>query len=91
MARSTLRLLLFWVTGSLLSGMLPAYAVIPTEGGIRLNQTRVNLETQPSMLAPMSTLTFTVSGSPLSAEWQTITDYGRLSTQCKQQIAQGES
>ncbi|MFT8211352.1 MAG: hypothetical protein ACMZI0_13685 [Symbiopectobacterium sp.] len=56
-----------------------------------MNQTRVNLETQPSMLAPMSTLTFTVSGSPLSAEWQTITDYGRLSTQCKQQIAQGES
>ncbi|MCW2485399.1 molecular chaperone [Candidatus Symbiopectobacterium sp. NZEC127] len=58
-----------------------------TLGRLVFDQTGVNLHTQPAMLAPMSTLTFTVSASPLQAEWQTINDYGGLSAPCKQQIA----
>lgn len=58
-----------------------------TLGQLAFDQTIVNLQTQPSMLAPMSALNFTVSGSPLQAEWQTINDYGGLSTPCKQQIS----
>lgn len=41
MAQPAWRGLLFWGSGTLLSGMLSAYAAIPTEGGIRLNQTRI--------------------------------------------------
>ncbi len=58
-----------------------------TLGQLTFDHTAVNLQTQPAMLAPMSTLVFAVTGSPLHAEWQTITDYGGLSAPCKQQIA----
>ncbi|MCW2481822.1 molecular chaperone [Candidatus Symbiopectobacterium sp. NZEC135] len=58
-----------------------------TLGRLAFDQAEVNLQTQPSMLAPMSALTFAVSGAPLHAEWQTISDYGGLSAPCKQQIA----
>lgn len=58
-----------------------------TLGRLAFDHTEVNLQTQPAMLAPMSTLAFTASGSPLLAEWQTITDYGGLSAPCQQQLA----
>ena len=58
-----------------------------TLGRLAFDQAEVNLQTQPAMLAPMSTQAFAVSGSPLHAEWQTISDYGGLSAPCKQQVA----
>ncbi|AHG18913.1 pilus assembly protein PapD [Chania multitudinisentens RB-25] len=57
-----------------------------TFGQLKFNNTPVNLDAQPSMLAPLSTQNYPVQGRVTQAEWQTITDYGGLSTPCKQAV-----
>ncbi|WP_156293932.1 fimbrial biogenesis chaperone [Serratia oryzae] len=58
-----------------------------TLGHLKFNGKPVNLDVQPSMLAPMSTQNYTAQGQVTQAEWQTVTDYGGLSTPCQQTLS----
>ncbi|WP_237735455.1 molecular chaperone [Serratia fonticola] len=58
-----------------------------TLGRLTLNRTPVNLDIQPSMLAPRSAQSYSTQGKVLQAEWQTVTDYGDLSTPCQQTVS----
>ncbi|AHG18525.1 pilus assembly protein PapD [Chania multitudinisentens RB-25] len=58
-----------------------------TFGNLKFNGQPVNLDTQPDMLAPMSTQNYTIQGPVTQVTWQTVTDYGGLSTLCQQSIA----
>lgn len=58
-----------------------------TLGNLKLNMTSVNLDTQSSMLAPMSGQNYPTQQRVTKAEWQTVTDYGGLSTPCQQTVS----
>ena len=58
-----------------------------TLGHLKFNGKPVDLAAQPSMLAPMSTQDYTAQGRVTQAEWQTVTDYGGLSTLCQQTVS----
>ncbi|MHA7847365.1 fimbrial biogenesis chaperone [Serratia sp. D1N4] len=58
-----------------------------TLGQLKFNGKPINLDAQPSMLAPMSTQNYTVKERVTQAEWQTVTDYGGLSTLCQQMVS----
>ncbi|MDL2145561.1 hypothetical protein QQY79_23840, partial [Flavobacterium tructae] len=49
---------------------------------LRFNQVAVDLDRQPSLLAPEGSETYSTSGPVTRAEWQLITDYGSLSPRC---------
>lgn len=57
-----------------------------TLGNLAFNHVPVNLEQQPSMLAPQGEQLYPVSGKELEADWQTVTDYGGLSPLCQRHI-----
>lgn len=54
-----------------------------TLGELAFNHTAINLDKHPAMLAPMSTETYSVTGPVTQAQWQTINDFGGLSTPCQ--------
>ncbi|MGE4745924.1 fimbrial biogenesis chaperone [Yersinia enterocolitica] len=58
-----------------------------TLGQLVLNHTTIDLDNQPSMVAPMSTATYSVSAPVTQAKWQTINDFGGLSTECQQAVS----
>ncbi len=57
-----------------------------TLGQLMFNQTPVNLNNQPSMLAPLSAQIYPAPRGNTTVEWKTITDYGGLSTPCQQAV-----
>lgn len=57
-----------------------------TLGQLRFNHIPIDLDAQPSMLAPMSTQTYPLKAAANQAEWQTITDYGGLASRCQRAI-----
>lgn len=57
-----------------------------TLGQLMFNQTPVNLNNQPSMLAPLSAQIYPAPRGNTAVEWKTITDYGGLSTPCQQTV-----
>lgn len=58
-----------------------------TFGQLKLNGTPVNLDAQPSMLAPFGSQNYPTHAASVQAEWQTITDYGGLSGPCQQSVS----
>ncbi|CNK21840.1 putative fimbrial chaperone protein [Yersinia enterocolitica] len=60
-----------------------------TLGELMLNHTAINLDKHPSMVAPMSTVTYAAPApAPVTqAKWQTINDFGGLSDQCQQAVS----
>ncbi|KFK96914.1 pilus assembly protein PapD [Serratia sp. Ag1] len=58
-----------------------------TLGHLKLNMASINLDAQPSMLAPMSGQNYSIRERVTKAEWQTVTDYGGLSTPCQQTVS----
>ncbi len=58
-----------------------------TLGKLVLNHAAINLDKQPSMVAPMSTETYYFSAPVTQAKWQTINDFGGLSAQCQQAVS----
>lgn len=58
-----------------------------TFGRLMLDNKAFDLNSQPSMIAPLSTLNYSTSGPANLIEWQTITDYGGLSPSCQQTIS----
>lgn len=58
-----------------------------TFGKLTINGSVVNLEVQSSMLAPFSAQHYPASGRVTKVEWQTLTDYGGLSTPCQQVVS----
>lgn len=57
-----------------------------TLGQLTFNQTPVNLDHQPAMLAPLSAQVYPAPRGSLEARWRTVTDYGGLSTPCQQAV-----
>lgn len=56
-----------------------------TLGDLTLNGVPVKLTEQPSMLSPFGSHSYSLHTSgAIQTEWQTVTDYGGLSTRCKQ-------
>lgn len=49
---------------------------------LRFNRMAVDLDRQPSMLAPQGSQTYSTPGPVTRAEWQLITDHGSLSPRC---------
>lgn len=59
-----------------------------TLGQLMLNGTPINLNTQPSMLAPFGSQIYrTGTVGAIQADWQTVTDYGGLSDRCQQTVS----
>ncbi|MFZ1872505.1 MAG: molecular chaperone [Chania sp.] len=58
-----------------------------TLANLKLNMTSVNLDAQSSMLAPLSGQNYVNQQRVTKAEWQTVTDYGGLSTPCQQTVS----
>lgn len=57
-----------------------------TLGVLSLDGKAVDLTQQPAMVAPHSNLSLTSPGRATRASWQTITDYGGLSSRCQQTL-----
>lgn len=54
-----------------------------TLGSLKFDHSVIDLEKQPSMIAPMSTAFYPTSQPVLELRWQTITDVGGLSEDCQ--------
>ncbi|CAI1949631.1 Chaperone protein fimC precursor [Serratia fonticola] len=57
-----------------------------TFGSLNFGKQRVDLDNQPSMIAPMSSATYRVAGPVAQVRWQTLTDVGGLSSTCLQPL-----
>ncbi len=56
-------------------------------GVLKFDRQVIDLNTQPSMVAPMSTAFYSVNKPFRQAQWQTITDFGGLSADCRQSVS----
>ncbi|EPE4188435.1 fimbrial biogenesis chaperone [Yersinia enterocolitica] len=54
---------------------------------LTFNHTAIDLNTAPSMVAPMSRVTYAIPGPLTQVQWQIITDHGGLSEPCQQSIS----
>lgn len=59
-------------------------AYFQTLGVLRINGHTVELDQQPAMVPPQSSITLPVAGPVNMVAWQTITDHGGLSPSCQQ-------
>jgi len=70
-------------TGFRVENSTPYYL---TFGSLHINNQAVDLDKQPSMIAPVSTLNY-VSHTPANiARWQILTDVGGVSAECQQPL-----
>ncbi|MFW5401994.1 molecular chaperone [Yersinia sp. 1252 StPb PI] len=58
-----------------------------TFGTLKFDHNVIDLDTAPSMIAPMGAQTYPVAGSIKHVEWQTITDAGGLSALCQHTVS----
>ncbi|MGF6192842.1 fimbrial biogenesis chaperone [Serratia sp. 2723] len=61
-----------------------------TFASLKFDGQLIDLDTQPTMIAPMSAQAYPVSPSTRQAVWQTITDFGGLSAPCQQTLSSPE-
>lgn len=58
-----------------------------TFGSLKFDNQIIDLDRQPSMIAPMSTLNYPGNKPVKQTYWQTITDFGGLSALCQQTVS----
>ncbi|CAM4293851.1 fimbrial biogenesis chaperone [Serratia silvae] len=57
-----------------------------TFASLKFDGRMIDLDTQPTMIAPMSTENYPAKKPVRHADWQTITDFGGLSAPCQQAL-----
>lgn len=58
-----------------------------TFGSLIFDQTELDLNIQPSMIAPLSNQTYQVNTPVNRVQWQTLTDVGGISSACQQSLS----
>ncbi|HHQ4306969.1 TPA: fimbrial biogenesis chaperone [Serratia fonticola] len=58
-----------------------------TFGSLAFGLDEIDLNTQPSMIAPMSVETYPITRPVGRVQWQTLTDFGGLSPACQQTVS----